>query len=124
MTNSSTDPPRPNETSDLGPLTLTHVGDRWRFTLTTPNEISLELPPDYEEYLHAKLDPLLQAPGTPEIEMSLEGLPALSSRQLGLMLALQKTLARHSSRLHVTGVSKGVHHLLNVTRTAQFFDLD
>jgi len=55
--------------------------------------------------------------------MDLQGLPAISSRHLGLMLALQKALAGHYQRLPMTGISDGVRRLLNLTRTAQFFEI-
>jgi anti-anti-sigma regulatory factor len=55
--------------------------------------------------------------------MDLQELPAISSRQLGLMLALQKALADRHDKLCITGLSTGVRRLLNLTRTAQFFDI-
>lgn len=123
MTDSSPEPANVPETSDLGPLTLSQYADRWRFTITSPSEMMLELPPDYERFLLAKLEPLLAAAREPAIEMDLQNLPAISSRQLGLMLALQKALADRYQRLCVTGISDGVRRLLNLTRTAQFFDI-
>ena len=109
---------------DLGPLTLAQEGGCWRFTLTAPSEMMLELPPDYQSFLSQRLEPLFGAGAGPVVEMDLEGLPAISSRQLGLMLALQKTLAGRYDRLRVTGTSSGVRRLLDLTRTAQFFELD
>jgi anti-anti-sigma regulatory factor len=110
-----------SQTPDLGPLTLTQEGDRWRFTLTTPSEMMLELPSDYERFLTERLEPMLRASALPPIEMDLRGLPAISSRQLGLMLALQRALADRCEKLCVTGLSDGVRRLLNLTRTEQFF---
>jgi ABC-type transporter Mla MlaB component len=119
--------PKPSEVRpgpDLGPLSLTQEGENWRFTLSAPSEVMLELPPDYERYLVKRLEPLLGGGAKPAIEMDLQGLPAISSRQLGLMLALQKALADHCERIRITGLSPKVRHLLELTRTAQFFDLD
>ena len=42
---------------------------------------------------------------------------------LGLMLALQKTLADRGERLRLTGISPGVRRLLDLTRTNRFFDV-
>ena len=123
MTNSSPESANASGTPDLGPLTLTQEGGRWRFRLTSPSEMMLELPPDYERYLMEKPEPLLGSSEMPPAEMDLQGLPAISSRQLGLMSALQKTLADHYERLRVTGICETVRRLLNLTRTAQFFDL-
>ncbi|MFQ5805104.1 MAG: STAS domain-containing protein [Phycisphaerae bacterium] len=123
MSDSSNESANVNQTPDLGPLTLAQQGDRWRFTFTSPSEMTLELPPDYERYLTEKLAPLLGSSGKPAVELDLQGLPGISSRHLGLMLALQKTLADRYERLPLTGISDGVRRLLNLTRTAQFFDI-
>jgi anti-anti-sigma regulatory factor len=123
MNSTSSNSASVNEIPDLGPLTLSQKGDRWRFTLTTPHEMTLELPADYDRHLTAKLKPLFGPGRKPAIEMDLQGLPAISSRHLGLMLALQKALADHCQRLPLTGISDGVRRLLNLTRTVQFFDI-
>ena len=123
MTNTTSDRAAMSQTPDLGPLTLTQERDRWRFTLTTPGEIMLELPSDYERFLTERLRPLLGPAAPPAIEMDLQGLPGISSRQLGLMLALQKSLADRCEKLCVTGLSEGVRRLLNLTRTEQFFEI-
>jgi anti-anti-sigma regulatory factor len=112
-----------NEIPDLGPLTLSQKGDYWRFTLTAPHEMTLELPPDYDRHLTAKLKPLFGPGSKPVVQMDLQNLPAISSRHLGLMLALQKALAGHYQRLPLTGISSGVRRLLNLTRTVRFFDI-
>ena len=83
----------------------------------------LELPPDYERFLVERLRPLLDPGKSPAVEIDLENLPGISSRQLGLMLALQKALADHYEKLCVTGLSDGVRRLLNLTRTEQFFEI-
>lgn len=123
MTKSTSEGVAMSPAPHLGPLTLTQEGDRWRFTLTTPSEMMLELPSDYEQFLSERLEPLLRAAELPPIEMDLRGLPAISSRQLGLMLALQRALADRCKKLCVTGLSDGVRRLLNLTRTEQFFKI-
>ena len=80
MTESTSDRPAMDEPPDFGPLTLTQEGDRWRFTLTAPSEIMLELPSDYERFLTERLGPLLGTAKAPAIEMDLQDLPAISSR--------------------------------------------
>lgn len=113
----------PGPAADLGPLTLAAEKDRWRFTLTAPTEMTLELPADYGEFLRQRLAHVCQSAGQFAIEMDLQDLPAISSRHLGLMLALQKTLADRCERLRLTGVSPGVRRLLDLTRTSRFFDV-
>ena len=107
---------------DLGPLTLTLDPQRWSFKLSSPDEMTLELPPDYERFLTERLEPLFASEQNPQFELTLDDLPGLSSRQLGLMLALHKALADRCERLPLAGVSSGVRRLLNLTRTARFFD--
>jgi anti-anti-sigma regulatory factor len=124
MTEDAPDRAESNDSADLGPLTLTQQGNRWCFTITAPAEIMLELPRDYEHFLSKSLQRLTHTAHDLQVEMDLHDLPGLSSRQLGLMLALQKALADHCDRLHLTGVSPGVRRLLNLTRTVQFFDID
>ena len=123
MSSPSPEQPNPRQTHDLGPLTLAAEKDCWRFTIAAPTEMTLDLPPDYEDFLRQKLEAFLQSSEQPTIEIDLQDLPAISSRHLGLMLALQKALTRRCERLRVTGVSPGVRRLLGLTRTDQFFDI-
>lgn len=123
MSNSPPEHANPQQTHDLGPLTLAAEKNRWRFTLAAPTEMTLELPPDYEHFLRQKLEPFFQSSEQPTIEMDLQDLPAISSRHLGLMLALQKAIAERYERLRITGISPGVRRLLSLTRIDQFFDV-
>ncbi|MBU0617580.1 MAG: STAS domain-containing protein [Planctomycetes bacterium] len=123
MSNSPPEHANPQQTYDLGPLTLAAEKDCWRFTLAVPTEMTLELPPDYEQFLRQKLEPFFQSSEQPTIEMDLQDLPAISSRHLGLMLALQKAIAERYERLRITGISPGVRRLLSLTRIDQFFDV-
>jgi ABC-type transporter Mla MlaB component len=123
MSSSSSEPVDAGDRHDFGPLTLARKGDRWQFTLTTPHEMTLELPPDYGEFVVKKLRRVFGADEKTTVEMDLKGLPAISSRQLGLMLALQRALADRCERLRVVGVSDGVRRLLDLTRTVRFFDI-
>lgn len=108
---------------DLGPLRVENSGNTIRFTLTAPNEMTLDLPPNYETQLAAQLPSLIGSEAKPAILMDLQNIPAISSRQLGVMLALHKALRTQSKKLKVTNTSPGVRHLFAVTRTAQFFEL-
>ena len=123
MTESTPDPAGLSEVRDLGPLTLTQEGEHWCFTITAPSEIMLELPPNYERFLTERLERLTSASRDLQVEMDLAEAPALSSRQLGLMLALHKALADYCDRLPLVRVSPGVRRLLDLTRTIQFFEL-
>ena len=111
------------ETADLGPLTLMHEGLDYRFVLSAPEQISLEIPPQYDSHIAGRLGEILPSDTEISCVMDLQGLPAISSRQLGLMLALHKALRGRVPRLPLTGVSRGVERLLDLTRTAQFFEI-
>ncbi len=112
-----------SQTIDLGPLTLARRGRTWCFTLTTPHEMTLELPPDYERALRRALEPLLEQGPPPEVVVDLQNLPGISSRHLGLMLALHKALGECCGRVRIAGASPAVRRLLDLTRTERFFEL-
>jgi len=86
-------------------------------------EMTLELPPDYERFLEEHLEDIAGREVS-RVEFDLQGLPAISSRQLGLMLALQKTLRSRFGTLPLRGVSDGVRRLLALTQTARFFQIE
>ncbi|MCH8805726.1 MAG: STAS domain-containing protein [Planctomycetes bacterium] len=109
---------------ELGPLTMSREGDRCRFTLSAPDQMTLNLPRDYQQHLSEKLGDLLAENAEISITFDLEDLPGISSRQLGVMLALRKALRARCERLPLTGVSPGVQRLLAVTRTDQFFEIE
>jgi anti-anti-sigma factor len=107
----------------LGPLNVEREAAAYRFTIANPAEMSLELPADYDEFLATRLSDVMQDQDA-HFELDLRGLPAISSRQLGLMLALQKALRGRCERLTLCGVSEGVRRLLGMTRTDRFFIIE
>ncbi len=108
---------------DLTPLELRREGTHLHFLLAAPREILPELPADYERLLRVGLEQILAEPGPLTAEVDLENRPALSSRQLGSLIALQKVLRPRFARVPLRGVSEGVRHLLNITRVSELFDL-
>ena len=113
-----------SEIVELGPLEMSREGDRCRFTLSAPHQMTLTLPKGYQQHLSQKLGDLLAEGAEISVTLDLEDLPGISSRQLGVMLALRKALRARSDRLPLSGVSPGVRRLLAVTRTDQFFDFE
>ncbi len=110
---------------NLGPLNLHHDDRSWCFTLANPSEQLLEVPPRFEAELAERLSALTPVGGPPpRVVLDLEGLPALSSRQLGVLISLHKAVRSRSKRLPVVGTSAGVRHLFAVTRTGQFFEVE
>lgn len=111
-------------TLNLGPLNLHHDDRSWRFTLANPAEQLLEVPPRFEAELAERLGALSPDGTPPRVVLDLEGLPALSSRQLGVLISLHKAVRARAKRLPVVGTSAGVRHLFAVTRTGQFFEVE
>jgi anti-anti-sigma factor len=109
-------------TADLGPLTFERVGERVCFRLTAPGRIEFELPPDFELFLEKKLAPLRDEPGALRPYIDLELLPAISSRQLGALLALQKVLRERVARLPIVGAHDAVRRVFQTTRVDQLFE--
>lgn len=108
---------------DLTPLALRRAGSHLQFFLKTLEDILPELPDDYERLLARRLADILQEPAPLTAEINLQSIPGVSSRQLGSLIALGKVLRPRFGRLRVTGVSAAVHHLLELTRTDQLFDV-
>lgn|GEM_PF-5742907 len=109
---------------DLGPLTVSDERDAWRFTLAAPEQVLLEIPTGYDVTLSENLRDLLAAKQKKPAVFDLQQLPAISSRHLGLMLALRKALHGYCEPLKVIGISETVRGIFEVTHTAQFFELE
>ena len=110
--------------SDLSPLEMERSGDHLRFTLKPQADILPELPADFEAILTAQLDDILRASERLTAEIDLADSAAISSRELGSLIALMKVLRLHFDRVPVHGVSDGVRHLLELTRTDRLFDVE
>jgi anti-anti-sigma factor len=111
-----------SEVTELGPLTFTLEEDTAVVRLTDPNAIVLEITDDYERRLHAHIKEIVDSGR--RVVLDLERLPALSSRQLGLMLTLQKAVSPRQGPLPVLNVTAGVRRVLTMTRTGEFFRLE
>ena len=103
---------------------MTESDGVWRVTLTSPDDVMLELPNKYEQFVGTKFAELLAGSDKPRFVMDLKDRVVISSRQLGLILAIRKALAEQSAPLRLTGLSRGVRRLLDTTSTAQFFEID
>ncbi len=108
---------------NIPPLEFKREGDLLRFSLLRQDDILPELPPDYELELAEQLADLLAEGPTLSAEIDLRDVPAISSRELGSIIALQRVLRPAVGPVRVVGVSSGVRHLLKLTRTDQLFDL-
>lgn len=108
---------------DLSPLELQRTGDHLRFVLKEQADILPELPADYEQLLARRLSDILAAREPLTVEIDLTGVTAVSSRQLGSLIALHKVLRPRFGRIPVHGLSGSVRHVLELTRTDTLFDL-
>lgn len=113
----------------MGPGSATDIfriardGDRWRIELALGHDISVELPQDYDLHLSERFADVL-ACAAPEVCVDLASHPAISSRQLGVLIALQRALRPKLRTLRLRNAGPAVLRLLDVTRTRQFFELD
>ncbi|NOX57322.1 MAG: hypothetical protein GXP29_00490 [Planctomycetes bacterium] len=86
---------------------------------------SLEQGYEYPANLETRLEELVeQNPnhfGNREVQVDLESLPAISSKQLGAMLAIRKACVPNSS-VRVLNLRPNVLQLLQVTKLGDFFD--
>lgn len=109
-----------DEQLDLGPLIAVRHGDCATVTFSGASALDLEIPDNYEADLRDQLDELMAA-GV-RFELDLQNLPGVSSRQLGLLIILHKVVRDAQPRLPLRGVTPAVRHVLEVTRTSQFFE--
>jgi len=110
-------------TPDVSPLGAKWEGSHLHFYLKPTDEVVLELPADYEGHLAHELAGILKQADRYTVSIDLRDVTALSSRQLGSLIALHKVLRPHFQHVPVVGVSPSVRHLMELTRTDQFFDV-
>jgi len=113
--------PVPTALPDLTPLALQRDGHQLEFTLRSPQDILAQLPDEYERLLTERLAGILAEEAPLTARINLENLAAVSSRQLGSLIALGKVLRPRFGKVLVTGVSPSIRHLLQMTRTDQLF---
>ncbi len=110
------------ETSDIGPIRIEIHPGEVRFRFANPQTMTLEVPVSLEEELAHHLAAHEAEIAGKRLVIDLEGLPAVSSRQLGIMLTIRKTCQPYGTT-DLESVSDGVRYLLDLTRMAQYFSL-
>lgn len=106
---------------EMGPFEVRREPARLIFTLAPADELTLAAAgadPTFADRLLRLHDDARPA----EVLIDLENIPAISSRQLNSMLALHRALRPRHPKLHIANVSPTVRRLLEVSRTAQFFE--
>ncbi len=86
-------------------------------------EAGEQYPPNLERMLANVIESHSGKLSECEIEVDLEGLPAISSKQLGAMLAVRKASGREG-RIRVLNLRPNVRELLHVTKLDDFFCWD
>ena len=81
---------------------------------------SADTPPDLEQNFHDELQAGGRLAGK-RLVVSLDTLPAMSSRQLGSLLAIHRA-ACPGEKLVVRGVGRNIRELFEMTRMDAFFD--
>lgn len=111
-----------SEYAEIGPLNLRRTAAGLHLTFRAGEDPPPDLPPDFDTMIETQLSPWLVA-NPPLVQLDLSATPAISSRQLGFMIALQKAVRRRIGQLQVLGASENIIRLLATTNTAQFFDV-
>ena len=107
----------------LSPLGMRRHGDHLEFYLRTQSDILPQLPTDYEQVVGQALAATLAEEHALSAEINLENVPAISSRQLGSLIALSKVLRARFGNVPLTHMSGAVRYLFEMTRTAQLFGM-
>jgi len=110
------------ETCEIGPLQVEMESSQLRFRFAAPDAITLEIPMSLEEELSSYLAEHQEHIAGRRLVIDLQDLPAISSRQLGIMLTIRK-VCQPIGTVELEAVSEGVRYLLNLTKMAQYFDL-
>ncbi len=107
----------------VGPVNYAKAGGDYQFRIVASAGIGAELPANYARQIADHVAALLAADPAAGIVLDLEDLPAISSRQLGLMLELQKAARARAPRLRIVAASPGVREVLQKANVERFFEL-
>jgi anti-anti-sigma regulatory factor len=106
----------------VGPFAVEVSPTQIRFRFADPDAITLEIPSSLEKDLLAFVERHRADAGGRRCVIDLQDLTALSSRQLGMMLAVRK-VCQPLGPLDLERVSGSVRQLLDLTRMAGYFNL-
>ena len=109
-----------SESFELAGFTVALEGDQAVCSFASVDELGNEPPLDQEEQIRLALQPGGCLAGK-QMVISLEGIPAVSSRQLGSLLAIYRAIGSND-KITVRGVRRNVRELFSMTKMEQFFD--
>lgn len=106
----------------IEPLTITFKEKEAVFRFSDPNEMVLEVPATLEHDLRSFVESNEAEISKRTLVFDLTGAPAISSRQLGVLLAVRHSVSG-GGPLMLRGVTDRVRRLLEMTCMEQFFTL-
>ena len=109
-----------SELLDIAGFTVTVEGDQAVYSFANVDELGLEPPPNQEGCLREAMQPGGSLAGK-RMVISLEGMPALSSRQLGSLLAIYRAVDS-KDKIAIRGIRRNVRTLFDMTKMDQFFE--
>ncbi len=112
-----------DQTINIGPLALVIGDDEAVFRFAHADAMLLEIPPTLEADVNASVAQRRDKLKDKKLLFDFGGLSAVSSRQLGMALTVQKA-CESVGPLKLRGVSAGVEHVLQVTRMAGIFQIE
>ncbi|MCG3137303.1 MAG: hypothetical protein HJJLKODD_01147 [Phycisphaerae bacterium] len=106
---------------EVGPLTIEIEVHRVRFYFSDPLAMSLEIPPSFEAMLQDAVELHRDLLKGHEFQIDLANMPAISSRQMGMILTVRE-VCRPYGGVALVNTSSSVQQLLRLTGTQRFFD--
>ncbi len=107
----------------LGPLHVTFTTTEVLFRLTDPGAMTLEMPAHLEQALLDLREEHAAEFSAKPVLVDLESLPAISSRQLGVLLTVRKVF-EGAGLVTLRRVADPVRQLLEVTKIIKLFRLE
>ena len=104
----------------LGPISVNFAGSEIVFRYTNPGAMTLEIPTHLDKKIRATMAAHEADVAEKPILVDLEGVLALSSRQLGILLLI-RTVCGVSRPVILRGISDPVADLLEVTKLTKLF---
>ncbi|HUU85308.1 MAG TPA: hypothetical protein VM243_17550 [Phycisphaerae bacterium] len=109
-----------SEVFELAGFTVALEGDEAVCCFAGVDELGNEPPANQEEQIRQALQPGGSLSGK-HMVVSLEGIPAVSSRQLSSLVAVFRAVGSED-RIPVRGVRRNVRRLFDMTKMDQFFE--
>jgi anti-anti-sigma regulatory factor len=107
----------------IGPMDVSISEGEAVFRFVDADSLLLEIPPTLESDLARSLHERCAELKGKTLVFDLAGLPAVNSRQLGMVLTVRKA-CEAGGPFQLRGVSPGVRRVLELTRMLGFFDIE